>query len=159
MHWAIPRRGWTGDYRHRPPLHRLRGLPRHLPGAGAGRRPPPAPRGPRPVHHVPGLHRGVPLGRHLRGGRVTSIHPIEAESYRIMAGRVDLSRFGPLGAAVVGRVIHASADVEYAETMVVDEAAVAAAMDALAAGAPVIVDVEMVRHGITGVPARCFLRD
>ena len=54
---------------------------------------------------------------------MTAIHPIEAESYRILAQRVDLSAFGPLGAAVVARVIHASADLEYATTMVVDEAA------------------------------------
>jgi precorrin isomerase len=88
---------------------------------------------------------------------MTSVHPIEAESYRILAGRVDLRAFGPLGAAVVARVIHASADTEYAHTMVVDDAAVEAGVAALAAGAPVLVDVEMVRHGITGVDARCFL--
>ena len=88
---------------------------------------------------------------------MTAIHPIEAESYRILAERVDLSRFGPLAAAVVARVIHASADLEYARTMVVDEVAVDAGTAALAAGAPVVVDVEMVRHGITGVEARCFL--
>jgi precorrin-8X/cobalt-precorrin-8 methylmutase len=85
------------------------------------------------------------------------VHPIEAESYRILAGRVDLGRFGPLTAAVVARVIHASADLDYAETMVGDEAALEAGVAALAAGAPVVVDVEMVRHGITGVEARCYL--
>lgn len=90
---------------------------------------------------------------------MTTVHPIEAESYRILAERVDLSGFGPLAAAVVARVIHASADVEYARTMVVDEAAAEAGIAALAAGAPVIVDVEMVRHGITGVDARCYLPD
>ena len=86
-----------------------------------------------------------------------TVHPIEAESYRILAERVDLSTFGPLGGAVVARVIHASADVEYARTMVVDEAGAEAGVTALAAGAPVVVDVEMVRHGIAGVDARCFL--
>ena len=88
---------------------------------------------------------------------MTSVHPIEAESYRILAERVDLSRFGPLAAAVVARVIHASADLEYADTMVVDEAAAEAGVSALRRGAPVVVDVEMVRHGITGVEARCYL--
>ena len=88
---------------------------------------------------------------------MTSIHPIEAESYRILAGRVDLSRFGPLAVAVVARVIHASADLEYAETMVVEEAAAEAGVAALRRGAPVVVDVEMVRHGITGVEATCHL--
>jgi precorrin isomerase len=90
---------------------------------------------------------------------LTVIHPIEAESYRILAERVDLSALGSLGAAVVARVIHASADLEYATTMVVDEVALEAGVSALRAGAPVLVDVEMVRHGITGVEAHCFLPD
>lgn len=88
---------------------------------------------------------------------VRAVHPIEVESYRILAERVDLARFGPLAAAVVARVVHASADVEYAATMVVDEAAVEAGVAALGGGAPVLVDVEMVRHGVTGVVARCYL--
>ena len=88
---------------------------------------------------------------------MTSVHPIEAESYRILAERVDLSGFGPLAAAVVARVIHASADVEYAATMRVDDGAVEAGLAALGRGAPVVVDVEMVRHGVTGVDARCHL--
>ena len=96
-------------------------------------------------------------GENPLGGRPVAVHPIEAESYRILAERVNLSGFGPLAAGVVARVIHASADVEYATTMVVDEAAVAAGMAALAAGAPVVVDVEMVRHGITGAEALCYL--
>jgi len=90
---------------------------------------------------------------------MTAIHPIEAESYRILTERVDLSKFGPRAAAVVARVIHASADLEFAQTMVVDDAAVEAGIAALAAGAPVIADVEMVRHGITGVDVACFLPD
>jgi len=108
------------------------------------------------VHHVHGVHRGLPIRRDP-GGFVTVVHPIEAESYRILAGRVDLSAFGAVSAAVVARVIHASADLDYASTMVVDEAVADAGVAALAGGAPVVVDVEMVRHGITGVDARCFL--
>ena len=72
------------------------------------------------------------------------VHPIEAESYRILAERVDLGRWPPLARAVVARVIHAAADVGYADTMVVDEAACAAGVAALEAGAPVVADVEMV---------------
>ena len=88
-----------------------------------------------------------------------TVHPIEAQSYRILAGRVDLSAFGAGAAAVAARVIHASADVEYAATMVVDEAAVAAGVAALRAGAPVVTDVEMVAAGISGVPTRCYLAE
>jgi precorrin-8X/cobalt-precorrin-8 methylmutase len=88
---------------------------------------------------------------------MSTVHPIEAESYRILRERVDLSRFGPGAAAVVARVIHASADLEYAQSMVVDEVAVEAGVRALRAGAPVVVDVEMVRHGISGAAAHCYL--
>jgi precorrin-8X/cobalt-precorrin-8 methylmutase len=72
------------------------------------------------------------------------IHPIEAESYRILAERVDLSAWPPLSRAVVARVIHAAADVGYAGTLVVDEAACDAGIAALRAGAPVVADVDMV---------------
>jgi precorrin isomerase len=88
---------------------------------------------------------------------IDAVHPIEAESYRILEARVDLRRFAPGSAAVVARVIHASADLEYAHTMVVDDDAVAAGIAALRAGGAVICDVEMVRHGITGIDARCYL--
>lgn len=86
-------------------------------------------------------------------------HPIEAESYRILAARADLSQLGAGPRAVVERVIHASADLEFATSMVVDEEAVAAGVAAAAAGAPVVVDVEMVRAGITGYPAQSFLHE
>jgi precorrin-8X/cobalt-precorrin-8 methylmutase len=75
---------------------------------------------------------------------IPPVHPIEAESYRILAERVDLDRWPPLSRAVVARVIHAAADVGYADTLVVDEAACAAGVAALRAGAPVVSDVEMV---------------
>jgi precorrin-8X/cobalt-precorrin-8 methylmutase len=75
---------------------------------------------------------------------VPPVHPIEAESYRILADRVDLSRWPPLCRAVVARVIHAAADVGYADTLVLDEASCAAGVAALRAGAPVVADVDMV---------------
>jgi precorrin isomerase len=88
-----------------------------------------------------------------------SIHPIEVESYRILGRRIDLSHWPDGPRAVVERVIHASADLEYAETMSVPEAAVIAGIEALRAGAPVIADVEMTRVGVTGVTARCYLSE
>jgi len=75
---------------------------------------------------------------------IPPVHPIEAESYRILAERVDLDRWPPVSRAVVARVIHAAADVGYADTLVVDEGACAAGVAALRAGAPVVSDVEMV---------------
>jgi precorrin isomerase len=90
---------------------------------------------------------------------MTVIHPIEQESYRILASRIDLSERPPGVRAVIERVIHASADLEYADTMVLDEASVEAGIAALRAGAPVVTDVEMTRSGITGVGTECYLRD
>ena len=87
-----------------------------------------------------------------------TIHPIEVESYRRLASRVDLSHLQPLSQAVVARIIHASADLEYATTTVVDEVSLARAVDAFRSGAPVVTDVEMVGAGITGVVTSCFLR-
>jgi precorrin-8X/cobalt-precorrin-8 methylmutase len=75
---------------------------------------------------------------------IPPVHPIEAESYRILGERVDLDCWPPCSRAVVARVIHAAADVGYADTLVVDEAACAAGVAALRAGAPVVSDVEMV---------------
>jgi precorrin-8X/cobalt-precorrin-8 methylmutase len=87
------------------------------------------------------------------------IHPIEVESYRRLEAQVDLSHLSPGARAVVARVIHASADLDYARTMVVPEAVVAAAVDAVARGAAVITDVEMTRVAIVGVGARCYLSE
>src|SRR2546421_10799140 len=81
------------------------------------------------------------------------------ESYRIVETRVDLSHLEPGPRAIVERVIHASADPEYAASTVVDVAAVDAGVHALRAGTPVLCDVEMVRSGIPGVATECLLSD
>ena len=88
-----------------------------------------------------------------------SIHPIEVESYRILEGRVDLSHHDPFVAAVIARTIHATADLDFAGSMRVTRDAVEAGVEAIASGAPVIVDVEMVRAGITAHETVCCLRD
>ena len=87
------------------------------------------------------------------------IHPIESESYRILRGLVDLSHLGPLSRAVAERVIHASADLEYAQSLVLDETALEAGLAALRQGLPVVADVRMVAAGITGREALCFVSD
>jgi precorrin-8X/cobalt-precorrin-8 methylmutase len=84
-------------------------------------------------------------------------HPIEVESYRIMSERVDLSSWSPLSRVVVARLIHASADVDYASTARVSDDAVQHGIDALRRGAPVICDAHMVRVGIVGAGAACLL--
>ncbi|SCL46590.1 precorrin-8X methylmutase [Micromonospora chersina] len=78
-----------------------------------------------------------------------TVHPIEAESYRILRDRVDLSHLPPLTRAVTERVVHASADLDYVTDLVCDEAGLAAGLAALRAGAPIVTDVWMVAAGIT----------
>jgi precorrin-8X/cobalt-precorrin-8 methylmutase len=96
------------------------------------------------------------LGR-CRGVNVASadVSPVEAESYRILRSRIDLSHLPPLTLAVTERIIHASADFDYATDLVADEAALAAGVAALRRGAPVVADVAMVASGITGYPVIC----
>jgi precorrin-8X/cobalt-precorrin-8 methylmutase len=86
-------------------------------------------------------------------------HPIETESYRILRAMVDLSHLGPLSRAVVERVIHASADLDYTESLVLDEAALESGISALRQGVPVVTDVGMVAAGITGRQTRCCVSD
>jgi len=88
-----------------------------------------------------------------------SVHPIEAQSYRILAARVDLGHLAPGPRTVVERIIHASADLSYATSVIVDEAAVTAGIGALRSGAPVVVDTEMVRAGISAHPTTCMLSE
>jgi precorrin-8X/cobalt-precorrin-8 methylmutase len=83
---------------------------------------------------------------------MTEVHPIEAESYRILRSRIDLSALPPLTRAVTERIIHATADFDYVTDLVCDEAA-------LRRDAPVIADVGMVASGITGYPVICKIGD
>ncbi|WP_431915708.1 precorrin-8X methylmutase [Micromonospora wenchangensis] len=78
------------------------------------------------------------------------VHPIERESYRILRERVDLGGLPPLTRAVVERVVHASADLDYVTDLVCDEVALAGGLAALRAGASIVTDVAMVAAGITG---------
>lgn len=87
------------------------------------------------------------------------IHPIETESYRILADLVDLSHLAPGPRAVIERVIHATADLDYAVSMMAPMDAVDAAVAAIAACGAVVTDVEMTRAGISGVAAYCYLRE
>lgn len=86
-------------------------------------------------------------------------HPIERQSYRILRSLVDLSRLPPLSRAVTERVIHASADLDYAETLRLDEDALRRGCEAMAGGAPVVADVTMVASGVASPSVRCLVGD
>ncbi|QQE67296.1 cobalt-precorrin-8X methylmutase [Leptolyngbya sp. BL0902] len=82
--------------------------------------------------------------------------PILEESF----GLID-AEFGPHSLtaeeyAVVRRIIHSTADFEFKDLVRFEEGAIAAGMTALAQGAPIVVDVTMVRQGVVGLVERTF---
>ena len=97
---------------------------------------------------------------YLRDGRA-----ITERSYAIIRAEADLARFSPDEAEVAVRMIHACGLVDAARFIEFGRGLVAAARSALAQGAPILCDAEMVAHGITRarLPARneviCTLRD
>jgi precorrin-8X/cobalt-precorrin-8 methylmutase len=97
------------------------------------------------------------MSAHSPSDRV--IHPIEVRSYEILRSRVDTSAMEPLTRAVVERVIHAGADIDYLTDLVISsERHLERAQEALLAGRPVVTDAEMVAAGITSVAAVCRVK-
>ena len=88
----------------------------------------------------------------------STVHPIEQESFAVLRSRVDLSHLPMLHRAVVERVVHSSADLDYVDDLITSEDALRAGQAALLAGAPVVADVEMVAAGITTRDALCRVR-
>jgi precorrin-8X/cobalt-precorrin-8 methylmutase len=90
---------------------------------------------------------------------------IYQRSFAIIRAEADLARFSPEEADVAVRMIHACGQVEAAKYIVFGGDLVAAARQALTAGAPILCDSEMVAHGVTRarLPARndviCTLND
>ena len=72
----------------------------------------------------------------------------------------------PETALVVKRVIHTTADFDYAENLVFSPGAMEAAKEAIRQGAPVVTDTQMAKAGINkkalarfGCPVYCFMSD
>jgi precorrin-8X/cobalt-precorrin-8 methylmutase len=74
---------------------------------------------------------------------------IYRESWRAVAAATDLSGVPPDLHAIALRIVHAAADPSLAALLRASTGAVAAARQALAAGAPILCDAEMVASGIT----------
>jgi precorrin-8X/cobalt-precorrin-8 methylmutase len=77
------------------------------------------------------------------GGRIYE------RSFAIIRAEADLSRFSTEEADVVVRMVHACGCVEVASRIVFSEGLVGAARAALARGAPILCDSQMVAHGVT----------
>lgn len=74
---------------------------------------------------------------------------IYARSFAIIRSEADLARFAPDEAEVAVRMIHAAGMIDLARDIVFGPGLVAAARAALAAGAPILCDAEMVARGVT----------
>ncbi len=86
-----------------------------------------------------------------------AVHPIETESYRLLRQEAATGQLPPYSRDVAERIVHTTADPGWVADLVLDEAALAAGAAALAAGAPLVVDVTMVGAGITRYPSRCLV--
>lgn len=91
----------------------------------------------------------APIPALTRRGGPRAVHPIEAQSMRILRSRIDTSHLGYWSRTLAERVIHASADLAYLTDLVLDEAALAAGAAALAAGVPIVADTTMVAAGVS----------
>jgi precorrin-8X/cobalt-precorrin-8 methylmutase len=112
------------------------------------------------------------LEGHIRTGWIMTAYDyirdgdaIYEKSFAIIRAEADLSHFSETEADVAIRMIHACGQVEAARHFVFGENFVATARAALAAGAPIFCDAEMVAHGVTrarlpaGNEVICTLRD
>ncbi len=91
---------------------------------------------------------------------------IEKRSFAIIAEELGERTFPPDIAPVVHRVIHTSADFDYADSLVFSEGAVACGLRAIQNGAHVVTDTNMVKAGINkkilsqfGGSVHCFVAD
>lgn len=92
-------------------------------------------------------------------------HDIERRSFEIISKELG-REFPPLIDPVVKRVIHATADFSYADSLRFSEGAVEATLDALRSGATIITDTNMALSGISkpalaklGCTAVCYMAD
>lgn len=91
---------------------------------------------------------------------------IERESFRIITEELGDRRLDPMQAPILKRVIHTTADFDYADNLYFSPDAVQLAIDALKGGATVVTDTQMVLAGINkrtleklGGRACCFMSD
>lgn len=91
---------------------------------------------------------------------------IEARSFEIIARELGERTFPPEQEPVIRRVIHTTADFDYADNLVFSDGAVEAAHAALKRGASIVTDTNMARAGINktalgklGGQVFCFMAD
>lgn len=91
---------------------------------------------------------------------------IERRSMELIAAELGARTFPPEQEAIVKRVIHTTADFDYADNLLFSGGAVAAGLAAIAAGCVIVTDTQMARSGINktvlerfGGQAVCYISD
>lgn len=91
---------------------------------------------------------------------------IEARSFEIISLELAGRKFPALQEPIIKRVIHTTADFDYADTLVFSEHAVERALEALKEGAVIVSDTQMVKAGIhkktlerMGSEVICYMSD
>ncbi len=83
-------------------------------------------------------------------------HPIMQQSFAIIDQTMGRHSWPPAEYAILRRMIHTTADFEFAATLRITAGAIAGAITALQAGCPIVVDVGMVRQGCQHLVAQTF---
>jgi len=97
-----------------------------------------------------GIHEGLAriIVERIRSAGASAPEDIERRSFEIISHEADLSMLPAERQPIVRRVIHATADFEYASGLVFHPDAVRTGISAIRAGKDILTDVEMVRTGI-----------
>ena len=91
---------------------------------------------------------------------------IETRSFEIITSLLGDRVLDPENEAVIKRVIHTTADFDYAETLCFSENAVSKGIEALRSGCDIVTDTQMAKSGVNktvlgrlGGEVRCFMSD
>jgi precorrin-8X/cobalt-precorrin-8 methylmutase len=84
------------------------------------------------------------------------IHPIMEQSFAVIDREIGKHNFNLAEYAIVRRVIHSTADFEFAQLIRFSEGAIASAIKAIPQQTPIITDVGMVKQGVAGMVAKTF---
>jgi precorrin-8X/cobalt-precorrin-8 methylmutase len=84
------------------------------------------------------------------------MHPIMEQSFAVIDREIGEHNFSPAEYAIVRRVIHSTADFEFARLIRFSEGAITSGITALQNRTPIITDVGMVKQGVAGMVAKTF---
>jgi precorrin-8X/cobalt-precorrin-8 methylmutase len=84
------------------------------------------------------------------------IHPIMEQSFAVIDKEMGEHNFSPAEYAIARRIIHSTADFEFAQLLRFSQDAIASGITALQNQTPIITDVGMVKQGVGGMVAKTF---